>query len=130
MTAKTKTLPDKQRKNRVPPEGRRFQKGKSGNPAGRPKKLDCITSVLKDELEKPKPGDKQKRTWAEVVVAAMLAKAAKGDVRAAALILDRTEGKVTQPVEADSHLVISWQSEVEDRLHKARERAANRESGD
>lgn len=103
-----KPPPDKQRKNRQLPEGRRFQKGQSGNPAGRPRKLDCITSVLKDELEQLKPGDKEKRTWAQVVVAAMLAKAVKGDVRTAALILDRTEGKVTQPVEGDSHVVFSW----------------------
>src|SRR5262249_47890307 len=49
-----------------------------------------ITSVLKEQLAERKPGDPQKRTWAQCVVSALLHLAAKGNVRAG-LILERTE---------------------------------------
>ncbi|MCK5019558.1 MAG: hypothetical protein KAS32_21035 [Candidatus Peribacteraceae bacterium] len=78
-------------------------KGKSGNPNGRPKKNACLTSLMKELLDRDAewiapgatPDDK---TWQQMIVKALLTKAAKGDIKAIELVLDRTEGKVTQPI--------------------------------
>jgi hypothetical protein len=42
-----------------------FQKGVSGNPAGRPKSL-TLSEAFRRQLSQPVPGDEQGRTFAEV----------------------------------------------------------------
>jgi hypothetical protein len=97
---------DMQRKNngRAPEGGRftkgntcGFRKGRSGNPAGRPKSA-MLSDVMRRELASPCPDDEQGRTWAEVIADQLIAKAAAGDVAAAKEIADRTEGKARQHV--------------------------------
>ena len=107
-------MPDKQGENRG--LSSRWQKGQSGNPAGRPRKEDCITSLLKEQLVEPKPQDPDKRTWAQCVVDALLQSAVAGNVKAAGLILERTEGKIkdTFQVEAPA-MVIRWATDEDDR---------------
>ena len=106
-------MPDKQGKNRG--ESTRWQKGQSGNPAGRPRKEDCITSVLKEQLAEVKPRDPHKRTWAQCVVAALLRAATAGNVRAAGLILERTEGKIKESLQVEpQEVVFRWATNDDD----------------
>jgi hypothetical protein len=78
--------------------GRPFEKGKSGNPGGRPKK-----TPLTDELRKllREKGSGGKWTNAHLVAWEMIQRATVGDVAAARLIFEYVEGKPTQRVEFD-----------------------------
>jgi hypothetical protein len=96
---------DKQRKN----SGRRnpgianlkpFQKGVSGNPAGRPKSL-TLSEAFRRQLSQPVPGDEQGRTFAEVIALRVCVAAAQGDISASREIADRTEGKPKQALDLD-----------------------------
>lgn len=71
-----------------------FKKGQSGNPKGRAPKLPDLHILLADVLGKESNG----RTAAEAILTALQAKAAKGDVRAAEVLLDRAWGKVKQDI--------------------------------
>jgi hypothetical protein len=73
----------------------RWKKGESGNPNGRPRKLPELDKLLADVLGEEKDGI----TAGEVILKAIRAKAAKGDVRAAELLLDRAYGKPKQSIE-------------------------------
>ncbi len=54
--------PDKQGNSKpLPPQC--WRPGQSGNPKGRTRKDLTLTTLLKEELEKVAPGDKQGRTW-------------------------------------------------------------------
>ena len=71
----------------------RWQKGRpSPNPGGRPHKT-ALTDAIRDQLAQLAEKDKAGRTNAEVIAAALIAKAKRGDVRAASEIADRAEGR-------------------------------------
>ena len=72
-----------------------FKKGQSGNPNGRPKKLPELDKLLADVLGEEKDG----LTAAEAILKALRMKAAKGDIRAAEVLLDRAYGKAKQTLE-------------------------------
>jgi len=78
----------------------KWKKGVSGNPAGRPKKLPELRQLLANVLGDEKDG----KTAAEAILMALRAKAAKGDVRAAELLLDRAYGKVKQDIDFEGSL--------------------------
>ena len=79
----------------TPPEHGKFQKGKSGNPKGRPKKLPQLDVLLADVL-----GDEQDGiTAAQAILMKLRQQALKGDRRAAEILLDRAYGKATQRTE-------------------------------
>ena len=69
----------------------RFKAGASGNPAGRPRKL---TRILERVLDSSYPGDRRKRTYAEVLVESIVKRAIDGSDAMVVLIFDRIEGKV------------------------------------
>jgi hypothetical protein len=73
----------------------RWKKGESGNPNGRPRKLPELDKILADVLGEEKDGI----TAASVILKAIRAKAAKGDVRAAELLLDRAYGRPKQTLD-------------------------------
>ena len=73
----------------------RWKKGESGNPNGRPRKLPELDKLLADVLGEEKDGV----TAGEIILKAIRAKAAKGDVRAAELLLDRAYGKPKQSID-------------------------------
>jgi hypothetical protein len=79
----------------------RWKKGESGNPNGRPKKLPELRELLANVLGDEKDG----KTAAEAILMALRAKAAKGDVRAAELLLDRAYGKPKQDVDLSGSMV-------------------------
>ncbi len=84
-----------------------WKKGQSGNPKGRPKKADCLTSLLKEEIEKTDPEDEHKRTHIEMIVLATMRLAKQGNATALREIWERMDGKVRDKLEltGDSDLV-------------------------
>src|SRR5262245_17303443 len=74
-----------------------FEKGKSGNPGGRPKGKPFRDAVM---MEIASAGDDHKAL--RKIAAALLAKAAGGDVAAINALADRTDGKVAQALIGDS----------------------------
>ena len=77
----------------------KWKKGQSGNPAGRPKLpnlQEILAKVLGDE--------KDEKSAAEAILAAMRSKAIRGDVRAAELLLDRAYGKPKQDIELEGSI--------------------------
>ena len=79
-----------------PPVASRWKKGVSGNPRGRPKKRDSLTSLLKEEIAKICPADREKRSWKELIVRATLQLAMKGNATALKEVWERLDGKILQ----------------------------------
>ena len=74
-----------------------FEKGKSGNPGGRSKGKPFRDALM---MEIKAAGDDHKAL--RKIAAALLAKAAGGDVPAINSLADRTDGKVAQALIGDS----------------------------
>ena len=72
-----------------------FPKGNNANPNGRPKKLPEIDALMAIVMGEDKDGI----TAAEAILKALRSKAAKGDIRAAEVLLDRAYGKAKQTLE-------------------------------
>lgn len=79
-------------------KGKGFKKGESGNPKGRPRKLPQIEKLLAEVLGEQ---DEYGPSGIKQILTALKRKAAKGDTRAAELILDRAYGKAKQPIDLD-----------------------------
>jgi hypothetical protein len=75
-----------------------FKKGEVSNPRGRPRKELCITSILQEKLNQPCDKDPSV-TWAEWLAKRALELAGENPAYYREL-LDRCEGKVPQPVNA------------------------------
>lgn len=71
-----------------------FQKGQSGNPAGRPKSA-AYPQALRRMMNEVDPEDAQGRTYAEVLAETAIKKA-KTDIRYLAHVADRVYGKSRQ----------------------------------
>ena len=84
------------------PNNKPFQKGESGNPNGRPKKLPELDKLLANVLGEEKDGI----TAAETILKALRVKATKGDIRAAEVLLDRGYGKAKQTIENEGQMEI------------------------
>jgi hypothetical protein len=84
----------------------RFQKGKSGNPKGRPKSI-TISEAYRQSLSKLVPNDPEGRTFTQKIADLMVQRASTGDVQAAKEITDRIEGKARQAIDVDMK-VTSW----------------------
>jgi hypothetical protein len=78
-------------------EKHKFKKGESGNPNGRPRKLPALDKLMADVLGEEKDGI----TAGEAILKALRAKATKGDVRAAEVLLDRAYGKPKQTTDTN-----------------------------
>ncbi len=75
---------------------KQWQPGQSGNPLGRPKKQDTITSLVKDILDQV--DGKTKKTYAQLVAEAMVRGALK-DPQILKELLNRCEGKVREEID-------------------------------
>lgn len=91
----------------VPPEHSKFKKGQSGNPKGRPPKLPELDKLLDKVLGEEKNGI----SASEAILIALRAKAAKGDIRAAEVLMDRAYGKAKQPVEHSGSIELHFDKE-------------------
>jgi uncharacterized protein DUF5681 len=76
-----------------PPVATRFQKGKSGNPSGQPKKVPqpldpgmVLQSIDSEEIVVVEKGKRRRMTKAEIDFRQQFAKAIRGDLKAARLI--------------------------------------------
>ena len=85
--------PEKSRADRLKPY--RWQKGQSGNPKGRPKAI-TLSEAYRAAIRELVPRDQRERTFAEQIADAIVARAARGEVRAAQEIADRIEGRPPQ----------------------------------
>ena len=91
-------------------ESTRFKPGQSGNPGGRPKGIS-MSKVLTDELSVEE---------ARKVIRAVVRRAKKGDVKAASLLFDRTDGKAPQPLEHSGEgggpirVALKWEPSADD----------------
>jgi hypothetical protein len=78
-----------------PPKKYRWQKGRSGNSKGRPKKAKGTRSTLRDlllaEVTGTEGGKTVTLTKIEILILAQISKAAKGDTRAFKAIMDLAE---------------------------------------
>ena len=72
-----------------------FKKGQSGNPKGRPRKLPELDALLAEVLGEEKDG----MTAAEAILKRLLQEAAKGNLRAAEILLNRAYGMPRQRLE-------------------------------
>lgn len=82
---------------------KKFEKGESGNPNGRPKGAKSLSTILRDMLDESidvKEGDKViKKNFADVIVRKLIQKANAGEIKAITEIFDRVEGKSKQAVD-------------------------------
>jgi Family of unknown function (DUF5681) len=96
----------------------RWQKGQpSPNPGGRPHKT-ALTDAIRDQLAQVAEKDKAGRTNAEVIAAALIARAKRGDVRAASEIADRAEGRPSQSLNLQGRMEVATLEERRARLER------------
>ena len=82
-----------------PPVAARFKKGKSGNPKGRPKRARRTIDLLQEELESlvtvHDRGQELKMSKRDAFIKSLVARAIKGDARAASQLLKAIETSET-----------------------------------
>ena len=82
-----------------------WQRGESGNPGGRPKKVYSLTAMLRDAGERVVDPDTG-WTRAQALAETMWAQAEGGDRQMAQYIVDRMDGKPKERVEhSESHVL-------------------------
>ena len=104
-------------KGQTPQGAKLFQKGKSGNPSGRPAGTENSSTRLKRLLSyeiqtlNELTGETENLTALELMDISMIQKALTGDVKAYAEILNRLEGKPTerQTIQEEKQIVILFQ---------------------
>ena len=87
-----------------------WRKGESGNPSGRPKRP--LTDAYNAQLARVKEGDRQNRTYAQLIAEAMMKQALKGNVMATREITDRIEGKARQAVDVTVETPLEFNVQV------------------
>ena len=74
-----------------PPKHSQFQRGKSGNPNGRPKKSKELNSLFRTELDKTivvtEDGQQKRITKREAVITQVVNRAIKGDVKPLQIVI-------------------------------------------
>jgi hypothetical protein len=86
-------------RRKLPPEDKRWKKGISGNPRGRPTKQDSLTTLLCELSGTICPADPKQRTWEELLALNTLQLALKGNATALREVWERLAGKVPQAAE-------------------------------
>ena len=101
VKTKKKIVPEKQGNNREvgykkPPVGKRFKKGTSGNPKGRPPKEFALNHHIREIANQPI--GKTKKTMLESVVNTVYQEALSGNMTAVNFLADRILGKPSQSI--------------------------------
>jgi hypothetical protein len=116
---------------RKPPKKTQFQKGKSGNPKGRPKRTQenkTLQQMLRDQVLKEVPGQingkKSKLTSLEVIFVRQLSEAMKGNTAATKLVFSLIEKHVplnrTLAELMKDTPVFAWTAEDDARVEKTK----------
>jgi hypothetical protein len=89
--------------------GKKWQKGQSGNPSGRPKSNFSFKKELETKLGEVNERDYLKRTYGRLLIdkAVNLALRGQGNIRAISEVLDRYVGKPAQALTLDANLNMS-----------------------
>jgi hypothetical protein len=89
-----------------------FKKGADPrrNLEGRPTKLPNLDVLMAEVLGEEKDG----KTAAQAILAALRAKAAKGDIRAAEVLLNRGYGLPKQFIEQTGEMAIIWKDNTDE----------------
>jgi hypothetical protein len=100
-----------------------FTKGKSGNPAGRPKRGAALTDILSYKLDQKTDGGKLRR---EVIADKLIELAEAGDLPALRYLFDRMDGRPKETIsinEADieSALAAAFNSTQEPEIETGEE---------
>jgi hypothetical protein len=114
---------------RKPPKKTQFQKGKSGNPKGRPKRTQdfkSLSRVLRDlalkEVQGQVNGKPSNLSCMEAVVAKQFSEALKGNIPAAKFVMTLIEKHVPMNLSIEELMkdkpVFSWTTEDEARISK------------
>ncbi len=86
----------------------RWKKGESGNPHGRKRKEDCLLSCIKEELSKKSINGKS--TKEQMIAAALVQMAEKGNIKAIELVMEYTcvKPKTDSTVELKGGFKVIW----------------------
>ena len=76
-----------------------FASGVSGNPAGKPKGTRHFETLFREAVKRIAEGEDEPEDI--LIVRKVVAKAKEGDLKAADMVFDRTDGKVAQPLAND-----------------------------
>lgn len=71
-----------------------WQPGQSGNPAGKPKGSKHFQTLFKEAVVKIAEGEADSDD--KLIVRKVITKAKEGDLKAAEMVMDRTDGKITE----------------------------------
>jgi Family of unknown function (DUF5681) len=117
---------------RRPPVASRFQKGRSGNPKGRPvgsRSLDSLLTVALDELVTVNENGKRRSiTKREAIIRQLVNKSASADMKAMQMVLALMQQVKDQPEAAGS--VEVFDDADHKVLQRLRERAAQERGGE
>jgi len=94
-------MADKQRSLENLKQGHGWKPGQSGNPKGRPPKPICLTGLFKELLTEIDPNDTAGRQRCHRFAERALLQAENGNAAYFKEIMDRMEGKVKLPIEAE-----------------------------
>ena len=104
---------------RKPPVATRFQKGTSGNPSGRPKKLAepldpgiVLQSIDNEEIVVIDNGKRKPMTKAEIVFRQLFTKATRGDLTTARLIVRMAAKYFAPEVQGDREYEFMTETEA------------------
>lgn len=82
-------------------EAHRYKPGESGNPGGRPR-MGALARACRAMLERPVPGDRQGRTYAQQIAERLADLALKGHTPSIRELADRAEGRAGQSLEIET----------------------------
>jgi hypothetical protein len=94
--------------------GKKWQKGQSGNPSGRPKSNFSFKKELETKLGEVNERDYLKRTYGRIIIDRVVDMASKRNpsIRAISEILDRVLGKPAQALTLDANLTMTREQRV------------------
>lgn len=95
---------------RKPPKKTQFQRGRSGNPKGRPKQKRTLNAKIEHELKQTiavtENGRSTKVSKGDALVKTLIARALKGDIRSVQIVINNSDSlrghDALQPADLDA----------------------------